>query len=97
MEDNTIQEATQEPERKHIFLISISSFAIYVTAMKLLITLFPEMKQQFSTSHIGVYELLYLTITFVSQPIFYSVICGLWLMSACQSFKWEFALRYFGD
>lgn len=86
MEDNVIQEATQEPERKHVFLKSIGSFAIYVTAMKLLITLFPEILHKFSISNIGVYELLYLTITVVCHPFFYSVVCGLWLMSACVSY-----------
>ncbi|CAM3319695.1 hypothetical protein PATA110615_30045 [Paenibacillus taichungensis] len=86
MEDNAIKEATQEHERKHVFLKSIGSFAIYVTAMKLLITLFPEILHKFSISNIGVYELLYLTITVVCHPFFYIVICGLWLMSACVSY-----------
>ncbi|MET1174594.1 hypothetical protein [Paenibacillus amylolyticus] len=86
MEENGIQDATQEPERKQIFLKSIGGFAINVTAMKLLITLFPEILHKFSISHIGVYELLYQTITVVCHPYFYSVICGLWLMSACVSY-----------
>ncbi|MET1174595.1 hypothetical protein [Paenibacillus amylolyticus] len=59
--------ATQDPQKKHIFLTLIGRFAIYVTGMKLLITLFPEVLHKLSSSHIGVNEFLFLTITFVSN------------------------------
>ncbi|CAM3319674.1 hypothetical protein HP548_12240 [Paenibacillus taichungensis] len=66
--------ATQEPKKKHILLWSVSSVATVILGIKILIGWSPDMLNESSA--------LYLMAKVLINPYFYTVICGLWLLTA---------------